>query len=685
MNRLLKIIVWIVVILVLLAVGSGIVLFTMIKPSVLKSQMTTWVHNKTGRELIISGDIERSIFPWVGLRIHDLRLTNAPGFEPQDNFVSIGQVDVKVKLLPLLSRTVEIGKISFDGVQLNLAKNAIGQGNWQDLGRRKASLVGSDSASNTSAPASAASASSRHFEISIAELEIKRANISWRNAQNGDHLLIKNLDLTSTHMGFNQAFPFAVAFTLEGAKPQITGQFSLDSNVIVVPALQQFKFTKLRLNSAILVPNLPKAQLAADKLDFSLKSQLLTAENLVFTLGDLVAKIELKGENLISQPAFQGHIRVTQFNLRDFLSLIRKNFPTRDPSALQRVSLLTDFTINKNLLKLSSLTMQVDDSTAKGNFALENNGPKKLNFNLDVDQINLDRYLPNGSMVGMKSAATAVKSTPATPVTVATAVADPAVVEKNRLKLAAINGTLQVNLLSLSNIRINNVFALINTKDDLIHISPFKAEVFQGTSDGEIAIDVHSDIPKYSVKEALSNVQLSQLFKSDRLTGTANINLNVTALGKNKNVILHSLNGTTQFNIKNGALLGVDIPYELARAVAVLKKQTIPPEPAIRQTEFSEFTGSGVLNQGVLANENLQILSPAFKITGKGTANFVDQQLNYHLLVARPQEEEKFAIPLLITGTFSKPKVTPDLEAISGMLLKQQLQDKIQLLRKWIK
>src|ERR1700722_3916125 len=111
MKKSLKIIALVVLILIFLIVGASIALLTMVNPNTYKGQITSWVHNKTGRELVINGDIERSLFPWLGLRVHNVRLSNAPGFEPSNNFTSIGQVDVSVKLIPLLSRKIEIAKV----------------------------------------------------------------------------------------------------------------------------------------------------------------------------------------------------------------------------------------------------------------------------------------------------------------------------------------------------------------------------------------------------------------------------------------------------------------------------------------------------------------------------------------------------------------------------------------------
>src|SRR5262245_36408419 len=101
MKRLLKTLISIVIVLVVLFIIAVACLIIFVDPNNFKGQLSAAVHDKTGRTLIINGKIERSFFPWLGLRIHDVQLSNAPGFTPA-NFASIGEADVSVKLLPLL-------------------------------------------------------------------------------------------------------------------------------------------------------------------------------------------------------------------------------------------------------------------------------------------------------------------------------------------------------------------------------------------------------------------------------------------------------------------------------------------------------------------------------------------------------------------------------------------------------
>ena len=64
-----------------------------------KPQIIEQVEAATGRTFSIDGDIDISIFPWIGLKIEGVSLGNDKGFKAK-SFASIKQLDIKVNVLP---------------------------------------------------------------------------------------------------------------------------------------------------------------------------------------------------------------------------------------------------------------------------------------------------------------------------------------------------------------------------------------------------------------------------------------------------------------------------------------------------------------------------------------------------------------------------------------------------------
>ena len=80
-----------------------------------KPQIIEQVQKQTGRKLDIAGDIGLSVFPWIGLKVGKVSLANAPGFSARP-FARIDQLDIKVKLLPLLKKQLEVVKVRLHGL-----------------------------------------------------------------------------------------------------------------------------------------------------------------------------------------------------------------------------------------------------------------------------------------------------------------------------------------------------------------------------------------------------------------------------------------------------------------------------------------------------------------------------------------------------------------------------------------
>src|SRR5882762_10373702 len=109
-----------------------------VDPNDYKPRIEAAVKNATSRELLLQGAIKLSVFPWIALELGPASLGNPPGFS-EDPFVSFQHASVRVKLLPLLSKRLEVGRVEVDGLDLKLLKNAEGKGNWEGFGGSKES------------------------------------------------------------------------------------------------------------------------------------------------------------------------------------------------------------------------------------------------------------------------------------------------------------------------------------------------------------------------------------------------------------------------------------------------------------------------------------------------------------------------------------------------------------------
>ena len=88
------------------------------------------VTDATGRQLVIKGDLTIAISLLPEVVVTDVTLANAP-WASQPQMAHIGQLRVRLKLLPLLMRDVDITRIKLIDTDLLLEIDASGQANWQ--------------------------------------------------------------------------------------------------------------------------------------------------------------------------------------------------------------------------------------------------------------------------------------------------------------------------------------------------------------------------------------------------------------------------------------------------------------------------------------------------------------------------------------------------------------------------
>lgn len=97
-----------------------------------KGKIVGLLKKYTGRTFQIQDRIHFTLLPWAGMNLGKVRVGNAQGFEETD-FVDIDSVKVRIKVLPLFAMRVVVDTVRLDGMDVNLARNADGVTNWDDL------------------------------------------------------------------------------------------------------------------------------------------------------------------------------------------------------------------------------------------------------------------------------------------------------------------------------------------------------------------------------------------------------------------------------------------------------------------------------------------------------------------------------------------------------------------------
>jgi AsmA protein len=643
-----------------------------VNPNDYKGRITQAVKHSTGRDLTLAGDIKLAVFPWVGLDLGAVSLGNPPGFE-QVPFATVKHAAVRVKLLPLLRKQLDIGRVEIDGLDLRLIKNAAGRGNWQDFG-------GEEAAPGSAAPGS--STSGPQTLPDLAGLIVTDSRVSFQD------MVADRINLNVGHVASGVTVPIdlkAVLSTGPGAQPlPIAGKLEFTP----ATASKQYRIANLDLKGTM-VPAPRTApvswKFAVPELILDLTAQTLKADGFTAHFAGARLSGSLEGNHIVDAPALGGSFKLEPLPVRGFMEGLAMTAPvTRDPKALSRLAASGEFTYGGNALGADKLNIQLDDSTLTGKAAVTNLDTKAIDFDLAVDRIDVDRYL--------SPAPAKMQAAPKAP-------EKPAAVPTSGLKSLLLHGTLSIGSATVAGMNLRQVLFSLDAKDGVAHLAPVKAQLYGGDYAGEITVDSREATPALQLNQRMSGIDVGQLLndlaKSRRLSGRGNVTSNLTARGADSDTILKSLNGHVDTNLANGAVEGIDLWFEINRAMSLIQKQTLPSGSSSGRTRFDTFKASADLNSGVATTKDLNIASQNLHVTGQGASNLVTEAINYQLRATLYKDSSGAntktlaEIPVTVTGTMSNPKVSPDLGGIAKARvqqeldkhkdqLKQQVQDKLQ-------
>ncbi len=166
--RVLRIIGIAIACLVVLIIAALVALRLAINPNDYKGRIEAAVKSSTGRELSLPGNIRLSVFPWIAVELGPASLGNPPGFPSNQPFASVERASLRVALMPLLRKQLQVGHIEIDGLDLHLLENAQGRSNWEMT-------------SNKTAPPPPQSGSSSIQLRGVAGLAVKASRVTYQD------------------------------------------------------------------------------------------------------------------------------------------------------------------------------------------------------------------------------------------------------------------------------------------------------------------------------------------------------------------------------------------------------------------------------------------------------------------------------------------------------------------------
>jgi len=439
-----------------------------------KPQIVQAVKDATQRTLKLDGDIRLSFFPDIGATIGKAWLSERAG---DGEFAGADDFRLALKLVPLLSKRVVIDAIEVKNLRANLTRYKDGRTNFDDL------------AAGGAKSAPAANGEGPQVGIEINHVAVENAAISYTDEAGGTKYALSKLNLRTGRIAGGVPGKIELSFTLQSDKPKLdletafttTVSFDLEKKSYALngfalrakglaagisdlaasaqgeidakPAGHEYRVSKLavviagrqqgaELNVRLDAPGLTVArdQLSTGKI--ALDAIMSHAG------GRMTAKLGISG--------IAGSVEAQKFELAKMEATVNVNHPGLPKNPVDAVingSALVDFAGQNASL---AFTARFDDSSVSGKAGLAKFTPPSYTFDVNIDQLDADRYLPKPDPKHRQ---------PEQPL------------DLSALQGLNAHGSLRIGSLKVSNVRATNVRVDVKAAAGRVEVSPIVANL----------------------------------------------------------------------------------------------------------------------------------------------------------------------------------------------------------------
>lgn len=336
-----------------------------------------------------------------------------------------------------------------------------------------------------------------------------------------------------------------------------------------------------------------------------------------------------------------------------------------------------------------NLVGSLGETNATGRLTLRNFSAPQVQFTLSADKLNVAEWQQvfSGGTPARSSASSARWNLVPR--------AEAAAATESLFSRTTGSGTLTAASVIYDQLVLTNVRSSVTLDRGVMRFAPLTGELYGGQTSGSVVIDTRPTPTTYTISTKLDRVDANKLLSAvstlqETLYGLLATNANTTFTSAPPGQAVRTLNGKLSLDLKNGKLANVDLLYELAsigKFLALGRKM----QPF---TDIVQMTGNFDVRNGVAQTDNLKAIIDGGTVAAAGAVDLAGQSLQMRLTAvlskamsaevggtgiggfmttALANEKGELVIPVLVTGTFQKPKFAPDFQRIAEVKLRNLL------------
>ncbi len=671
-------------------------------PNAYKAQIVQLVQERTQRTLKLDGNIKLAFWPGIGADLGKLSLSEQ---KSDKVFAALEGLRVSLKLVPLLSKQLIVDEVTIKGARINLVRQKDGKLSADDL-------LAHDEAQS---PVEKGGAAKGPFAFDIKQVVITDSALSYRDETSGSQYAISKLNLKTGRIAPGVPADISVSLLAEGNRPKLSLTTDLKTRLTFDLGRQSYALQNLALELKGRAANISNLTLnVGGSVTANLKNGEFGAEKLVVTAAGMRGKeafdvkldaprVSLAGDKATGEPLtlsvklggsdastsvslrspVSGNLQAQQFSLPKLQASIAVTGPDLPGKRISgELAGSANIDVAKERAQLD-VAGKIADSTIKARIGITEFSQPDIRFNAEVDQLDVDKFMPPASAAGGGGGAPSGVAAPEKPF------------DLSGLKDLRASGSLRIGALKARNVKAADVRADVKAANGRIDLNSLEAKLYEGTLNGAATVNAAPAVPAFAAKAGLTGVNVAPLLKdlasNETLEGRGTVTLDVTTRGSTVTALKRALDGSAAVRLADGAVKGIDIAGAIRNAKArlgTLRGEETQQADARQKTDFSELTASFKIVDGVARNNDLAMKSPLLRVGGEGEINIGADTINYLVKASivgtskgqggRDVDELRgLTVPVRVTGPLDAPSYKLDFGAMISDTAKQKVKDAV--------
>ena len=647
MARAIKIFLIVIAALVVLLAATVFVVTQVIDPNDFKPQIREQAMTQANLDLEIPGDLAWQFWPSLGV---SLGRTEARIAGEEELFAGINSASVGVAVWPLLFGQVEMDGVTLDGLEVNLVETADGA-NWEKIGPQ-------DGAEEETAPAEEeqpGESGGMDIPLTIPSVAITDGKIRYRNTTDGTDIRVEHFNFNAQDVSLEEPFPMQMSLRYQD-QSDMRVDLNLDTTLAADLDNNHFVLDPMTLDADIAgMTTNPVSVHLEQKLDVNLDEDRAQVTDLLLEAAGTRTTGNATVTGLTGEMKVAGQIDTEPFDANAALEAIGEEpIETSDDSALSKVALSATLDGPANSVMVNPLKVTLDSSTLSGKAGLENLETGKIVFDLNLDKITLDGYLPPQSDEEDSAAASGAGGGTGGKEGGTTQLSEAELIPVDSLRPLLLDGSLKIGELNYDTIQASNIVFNVDAKDGVLRLTKASGDTLQGGFNANGRLDVSGNTPRISFKQNVSSMQLQPVvamaLDKDLAKGIFSMDLDFSASGNSEKALVNSAKGNASMNLADGTVRGLNLYGTLVGGVndmlgrfqglsALIPNQESGKLPAAlsEDTKIIDLTTKASLNQQVANLDSLEAKLDKGTLSGNGWMNMLTQEFDLKIGMQSPE------------------------------------------------